>query len=632
MSFVEMERQYRELEARLIRGELTEEEFLAQVSEFRVTDSKGRRWMLSGRTGRWLVNEGGRWVFAEPPKEAQSSRLPAPSEMPSPTKAAEAPTTVTVPGRPSEAYKEQGPKPIALRLLGAGIAVLLLIGCLIGSGISAWVLLLRDLGEATPVPTTEVVVGLVDTFTPRPATPTYTPTFTPTPSRTPTPTVTPTPTDTSPPTPTATYEPTVPPSPASLPAATASRSPTPVAIATSLASGQTYVVKQGETLSEIAARFGLTVEELAQANGITNPALIRAGQVLIIPAPGVAPSTPTVTPTWTPLVLVTPTPTRTLQPTLTHTFQPTPTRTPTRSGPTPTPQPTQTPRPTPTPTPKAAALSGKIAFTVWNAPLGKYELYVSRIDGSGRNLLGQGLRQPQFRQDGDLLAANGHGMPNFEHLVKMKPDGSELVEISRYAEDSYPTWSPDGNIVAYSSSSWGDGQTRLGIVHDMFGRQQDWIRIGTTEIRGEYPFWMANGWIVYHGCDFLVDHAACGLYKVPAGGGNYLRVTTHQSDTAPAGYGQRMAFMTSRDGNWEVYVVNLDGSGLKRLTNDGSRDGLPTWSPDGRSIAFVSDRGGSWAIWVMNADGSNQRKLFNLNGGYGSGESDWTHERISWAP
>jgi TolB protein len=130
----------------------------------------------------------------------------------------------------------------------------------------------------------------------------------------------------------------------------------------------------------------------------------------------------------------------------------------------------------------------------------------------------------------------------------------------------------------------------------------------------------------------LGDQGACGLFWVGAGGGSYVRLTTHNSDTAPAGSGSRVAFMSARDGNWEVYTVNMDGSGLKRLTNNGARDGLPSWSPDGKSIAFVSDRDGAWAIWAMDASGSNQRKLFNLEGGYGSGEYDWTRERISWGP
>ena len=90
--------------------------------------------------------------------------------------------------------------------------------------------------------------------------------------------------------------------------------------------------------------------------------------------------------------------------------------------------------------------------------------------------------------------------------------------------------------------------------------------------------------------------------------------------------------MSARDGNWEVYAVDINGGTAQRLTNSPAQDGLPTWSPDGKSIAFVSDRGGTWAIWVMSADGSNQRKLFDLSGGYGGGEYDWKAERISWAP
>ena len=66
-----------------------------------------------------------------------------------------------------------------------------------------------------------------------------------------------------------------------------------------------------------------------------------------------------------------------------------------------------------------------------------------------------------------------------------------------------------------------------------------------------------------------------------------------------------LAFVSERDGNSEIYVVNVDGTGLLRLTDDVGRDVDPAWSPDGKRIAFASDRSGNSDIYVMDADGSN---------------------------
>lgn len=74
-------------------------------------------------------------------------------------------------------------------------------------------------------------------------------------------------------------------------------------------------------------------------------------------------------------------------------------------------------------------------------------------------------------------------------------------------------------------------------------------------------------------------------------------------------HGNRMAVVLSRDGNPEIYVGNADGSGLKRLTNSGSIDVSPTWSPDGSKIAFVSDRHGSPQIFVMGAGGGGAKRV-----------------------
>ena len=79
--------------------------------------------------------------------------------------------------------------------------------------------------------------------------------------------------------------------------------------------------------------------------------------------------------------------------------------------------------------------------------------------------------------------------------------------------------------------------------------------------------------------------------------------------------GHRVAFMSNRDGNFEIYVANADGSDVHRLTDDPANDFNPAWSPDGRQIAWNSDRNDNdFEIYVMNADGSDVRRLTHASG------------------
>lgn len=102
------------------------------------------------------------------------------------------------------------------------------------------------------------------------------------------------------------------------------------------------------------------------------------------------------------------------------------------------------------------------------------------------------------------------------------------------------------------------------------------------------------------------------IYVMEPNGTNVVRLT-HSSgvDAQPAWSpdGTRIAFATDRDGNDEIYVMNADGTNPTNLTNAESIDVLPAWSPDSSKIAFQSDRAIDFAVWVMNADGSNPVQL-----------------------
>ncbi len=77
--------------------------------------------------------------------------------------------------------------------------------------------------------------------------------------------------------------------------------------------------------------------------------------------------------------------------------------------------------------------------------------------------------------------------------------------------------------------------------------------------------------------------------------------------------GTKIAFTSTRDGDYDIYVMNSNGSGVVQLTNVAGRDRLPVWSPDGTEILFLSERNGSSDIFVMNPDGTGQTDLSDNN-------------------
>ena len=118
--------------------------------------------------------------------------------------------------------------------------------------------------------------------------------------------------------------------------------------------------------------------------------------------------------------------------------------------------------------------------------------------------------------------------------------------------------------------------------------------------------------------DIFVSFIHQGRFEVPADGSpskqNYLPAWSPD--------GSKIAFTSNRDGNPEIYIMNRDGSGMRRMTNNPMIDVTPTWAPSGNQIAWVSDRTGSPQIYIMNADGTGQQKI----------TSESYCDRPTWSP
>jgi Tol biopolymer transport system component len=140
-----------------------------------------------------------------------------------------------------------------------------------------------------------------------------------------------------------------------------------------------------------------------------------------------------------------------------------------------------------------------------------------------------------------------------------------------------------------------------------------WDRLShTPPVRDGSPSWSPDSKRVAF---YSEKNAGKGdIFVMNADGSNLTAVVTNPADDGSPAFspaGRQMAFDSDRDGNFEIYVTNVDKTQLKRLTRNPARDVSPAWSPDGTKIAFMSDRatGKNFDVFMMNADGSNVERV-----------------------
>lgn len=181
---------------------------------------------------------------------------------------------------------------------------------------------------------------------------------------------------------------------------------------------------------------------------------------------------------------------------------------------------------------------------------------------------------------------------------------TRLVGYESSLHEAWPIWTYDKSAVIYcrgpidNSFLWhmnADGSKRVPLYHKLDGRYPD------ISPNGKKIAFVSN------------KNGNKDIFISDLQGTHLVQLTNHPRDDAHPDWspdGTQILFDTLRSGFWEIYVIGIDGSNPRNLTEK-TGDTDPSWSPDGQHIAFVSFRDGNGEVYIMNADGSNQRNLTN---------------------
>lgn len=192
-------------------------------------------------------------------------------------------------------------------------------------------------------------------------------------------------------------------------------------------------------------------------------------------------------------------------------------------------------------------------------------------------------------------------------IYVMDPDGGNPKRLTEnLAADWQPSWSPDGQKIAFVSNRDG-GRVQI-YVMDGDGGNPVKLTDGLISLS---PSWAPNGQEIVFASS--INGESMQVYVMDSNGNNRQRLTAPQADGYEPAYspdGQKIVFISGRDGTGEIYMMDSDGGNQTRLTDDDDiNEREPAWSPDGEKIAFTASVAGSIEICVIDADGRNRKRL-----------------------
>jgi Tol biopolymer transport system component len=227
-------------------------------------------------------------------------------------------------------------------------------------------------------------------------------------------------------------------------------------------------------------------------------------------------------------------------------------------------------------------------------------IWIAGADGKDSRIVIRSAYSPAWSPDGNRIAFVSRRSGD-EEIYVARANGSGITRLTAHpGPDLSPAWSPDGKRLAWSRSA------EIWTMSALGSDKRRLVRKGQPWHEHRSPAWHGTR-IVYS--SNRVSNFNTELFAVPAKrltftkGSDGVLGDDSMPDFSPDG--RRIVFTSNRDRQGEIYVMNANGSGQKRLTRRGGDDWLPRFSPDGTRIVFwqLPNR-----LWIMNADGTGLRR------------------------
>ena len=271
----------------------------------------------------------------------------------------------------------------------------------------------------------------------------------------------------------------------------------------------------------------------------------------------------------------------------------------------------------------SAPFSGSVVFAKYNPFETQWEILAQPAGGGQPRVLVTNGTMPAVSPNGQVLLYHSESTAS-EGLHAFNLTTGQDTRVTTVRAHALPRFGGDNNQFVFVAQEGGTGRWQ---VHQGYA---DAKSDSFIVMDGRTPAMSMNGRVLaVQGTDPIGNNP--GIYLVPIDGGEPTRITNHVSDRAPvfSPDGSRLAYMSTRNGNWDIFTVSTAGSAPFQVTTAAGNDGLPVWSPDGSQLAYVSDADGSWAIYIIDASGGAPVKLTEWDG---RNRADWLMAQIGWMP